>query len=272
MTRRAAALVALALLGLFAAGCQATLDVDANVDRDGRGAVTLRLALDRDAQAALGIPTSEDPAQAAQRFAPLLSDAGWAGGSGQIQATRDPSTGQLVLQTRHLVDSAQQLNSLLSLPRPIGTIAPDRGTLSALPDLPSQAPLLNAADLRLGKASGDNPGFDLFARGGVGEIGRQTCAGNQVVGFGRSLRDSLTITYRFRLPGGPGNTNADETPSGSNVWLARYGDCPALQASSGGGSSSTLVNGLILAGLAGFLLVVFALRALRRRRGRRQSR
>ena len=54
--------------------------------------------------------------------------------------------------------------------------------------------------------------------------------------------------YRFRLPGGPGSTNADETPAGDNLWIARYGDCPPLRASSGGGSSSTLVNGLILAG------------------------
>ncbi len=48
----------------------------------------------------------------------------------------------------------------------------------------------------------------------------------------------------FRLPGGPGTTNADETPVGDNVWVARYGDCPPLQTSSGGGSASTLVNGL----------------------------
>ncbi|CAN0511248.1 unnamed protein product, partial [Phaeothamnion confervicola] len=88
-------------------------------------------------------------------------------------------------------------------------------------------------------------------------------------GFGRSLREALQVNYRFRLPGGPGSTNADQTPTGTNVWTARYGDCPALQASSGGGSSSTLVNGVILAGLTGLLMIVFGLRAVRRRRDRR---
>ncbi len=29
--------------------------------------------------------------------------------------------------------------------------------------------------------------------------GQETCAGNDVVGFGRSLRDALLIRYRFRL-------------------------------------------------------------------------
>ncbi len=105
----------------------------------------------------------------------------------------------------------------------------------------------------------------------MGDIGQETCAGNDVVGFGRSLRDALLIRYRFRLPGGPGTTNADETPAGDNVWVARYGDCPPLQASSGGGSASTLVNGLILAGLTGLLMIVFALRAVRRRRGARAN-
>lgn len=176
-----------------------------------------------------------------------------------------------MLETRHPVDSPSQLDALLSLPRPIGGIAPDESTLAALPELPAQAPLLNAVDFRLGGGSGDNPGFDLFARGGVGEIGQETCAGDEVVGFGRSLRDALEVAYRFRLPGGPGSTNADETPGGDNVWIARYGDCPPLQASSGGGSSSTLVNGLILAGLAGMLVIIFSLRAIRRRRARRES-
>ena len=157
---------------------------------------------------------------------------------------------------------------MLSYPRPLAGIAPDAATLAALTDLPAKAPLLNAVDIHLGNGSGDNPGFDLFARGGVGEIGQETCAGNDIVGFGRTMRSSFEFNYRFRLPGGPGSTNANETPGGRNVWVARYGDCPPLQASSGGGSSSTLVNGIILAILAGFLVIVFGLRALRRRRRR----
>ena len=267
MIRRLAAAVAVMLIAFAAAGCQSTFGVDVDLDRDGRGSVGLRLSLDPAAQESLGLATDADPATAAERFAPLLGDAGWVGGDGQIAATRDQDTGDLVLETQHLVDSPAQLENVLSLDRPIGGIAPDPGTLDALTDLPATAPLLNSVDVRLGDGSGDNPGFNLFARGGVGDIGQETCAGNGTVGFGRSLREALEIRYRFRLPGGPGSTNADETPAGDNVWIARYGDCPPLQASSGGGSSSTLVNGLILAGLAGVLLIVFLLRAVRKRRG-----
>lgn len=271
MIRRLVAGLALVLVALLASGCQGVFDVDVEVDRDGRGSVQMRLSLDSSAQEALGISTSDDPSAAAERFAPLLADAGWVGGDGQIAASRDDSTGELQLETRHLVDSPAQLDDVLSLDRPIGAIAPDPQTLAALPDLPAEAPLLNALDFRLGDGSGDNPGFDLFARGGVGDIGQETCAGGDVTGFGRSLRDALEVTYRFRLPGGPGSTNADETPAGDNVWTARYGDCPPLQASSGGGSSSTLVNGLILAGLAGVLMIVFLSRAVRKRRGPREN-
>ena len=268
MIRRSGLIAALALLALLLVGCRATLDVNVNVNRNGRGSVTLRLTMDAEAQQALGLSTTEDPNVAAQRFEPLLADGGWSGGDGEIAASRDADTGELVLETTHMIDSTEQLDKVLSYPRPLAGIAPDAATLAALTDLPPKAPLLNALDFHLGKGSGDNPGFDLFARGGVGEIGQETCAGNDIVGFGKTMRDSFEFTYRFRLPGGPGSTNADETPAGRNVWLARYGDCPPLRASSGGGSSSTLVNGIILAALAGFLIIVFGLRALRRRRHR----
>ena len=264
--RRLAAGAVLVLVALVASGCQAAFDVDVDLNRGGRGSVGLRLQLDPEAQSALGLPSDADPATAAERFAPLLSDAGWAGGDGQIAASRDESTGDLILETRHLVDSASQLGDILSLKRPISQIPDDPSALTALTDLPGSAPLLNAFDFRLGTGSGDNPGFNLFARGGVGDIGQETCSGSSITGFGLSLREALELRYRFQLPGGPGSTNADQTPAGQNVWVARYGDCPPLRASSGGGSSSTLVNGLILAGLTGLLLVVFALRGLRKRR------
>lgn len=269
MIRRLGLVGALALVALMLAGCQAKLNVDVNVDRDGRGSVTLRLSLDAAAQEAMGLSTSDDPEQAAERFAPLLSDGGWSAGDVQIAATRDESTGELMLETTHAIDSTTQLDTVLSYQRPLSGLAPDAASLAGLTDLPATAPLLNAVDIQLGTGSGDNPGFDLFARGGVGEIGQETCAGNDIVGFGRTMRSSMEFTYRFKLPGGPGSTNADQTPAGRNVWNARYGDCPPLQASSGGGSSSTLVNGVILAALTLFLVIVFGLRALRRRRRRR---
>jgi hypothetical protein len=267
VTVRLALAAALAALAIVVAGCGATLDVDVDVDRDGRGSVGLRLVLDEAAQRALGLSPTEDPEVAAERFSPLLADGGWSGGDGQIAASRDADTGELAMETRKQIESTDELDRVLSYPRRLTGIAPDGATLAALTDLPPTAPLLNALDFRLGDGSGDNPGFDLFARGGVGEIGQETCAGDDIVGFGKRMRDSLEITYRFRLPGGPGSTNADETPAGRTLWIARYGDCPPLSASAGGGSSSTLVNGVILAVLAGFLGLVFGLRALRRRGG-----
>lgn len=280
-----AARVALVLAVLALAGCQASLDVFVEVDRDGSGLLELSLRLDRSAQVALGLGDSPDPQEVAERFEVLLVEGGWLSdpddpdnpsdpgdfgdpdAEGPIAARLDDRTGEIVLTTHHRFDSLRQLERLLSEPRPIAEIAPDEASLAAVPDLPASAPLLNEFRLDLGEATGDNPGFELFARAGVGELGSGTCQDDEAEGFARSLREALAISFRFSLPGGPGTTNADETPGTQNIWRFRFGDCPALQATSGGGSSSTLVNGAILAGLAGLLLFVFAVRALRRRRG-----
>ncbi len=272
MRRRLLAAVLLAVAAALLAGCQARFGTTVEIDREGRGSVELSLALDRAAQAALGLGQAPAPVEVAERFEPLLVEGGWTGGdAGPIEAGLDDRTGEVVLSTRHEVDSVRQLEAIMRQERPIVVIAPDRATRDALPGLPTAAPLLNAWQFRLGEGTGDNPGFELFARGGVGEIGSETCQGDDVSGFGRTLRDALSIAYRLTLPGGPGSTNADDTPGGDNLWRFRYQDCPALQASAGGGGSSTLVNGVILAGLSGFILVVFLLRALRRRRARRAA-
>jgi hypothetical protein len=256
-------------LAVLATSCQARFDLAAAVDREGQGDVSLRLALDEAAQGALGFAPDADPRELALRFEPLLVEGGWIGDdAGPISAARDGRTGEVVLTTRHLVDSPRQLTAVLSERRPIAGLAPDEASLAALPGLPPDAPLLEDVTFRLGEETGDNPGFLLFARGGVGEIDGETCRGDTVEGFGRSLRDALQISYRFRLPGGPGATNANETPSGDNLWVLRFQDCPALRAESGGGSSSTVVNGAILGILGGLLVVIFAVRAVRRRRAR----
>ena len=260
----AAALVAAAAVLL--AGCQARFVVSMEVDRDGRGDLDLSLTVDRSAQAALGFGEAPGTDEVAERFEALLVEGGWNGGDdGPIAAELDDRTGEIKLRTSHKVDSVRQLERLMDASRPIGTIAPDAAALAALPGLPAAAPLLNAWQFRLGEGTGDNPGFEVFGRGGVGEIGSDTCQGDDVEGFGRTLREALAISYRFTLPGGPGRTNADETPGGDNIWRFRYQDCPALQATAGGGSSSTVVNGIILAALSAFILLVFALRSLRRR-------
>jgi hypothetical protein len=261
--------VLLAAAAVLLAGCQARFATTVELDRKGRGFVELSLAVDRSAQAALGLGDTPAPETVAERFEPMLLEGGWTGGdAGPIAARLDDRTGEIVLTSRHEVDSVRQLEAIMRQNRPIAGLAPDDATRAALPGLPASAPLLNAWQFRLGQGTGDNPGFELFGRGGVGEIGSPTCQGDDASGFGRTLRDALSISYRFTLPGGPGSTNADDTPGGDDVWRFRYQDCPALHASSGGGGSSTLVNGAILACLSGFILCVFLLRALRRRRER----
>jgi len=169
-------------------------------------------------------------------------------------------------------DNVDQLSRIMDAPRSLRAVAGDGATADALfaglPDLPRTAPLLNEFSFRLGSGTGDNPGFNLFARGGVGDIGQQTCQGDRAQGFSKTLRDALEIEYRFRLPGGPGSTSAPESSGADNLWKLRYEDCPALQAESGGGSSSTLVNGVILGALTAFLVAVFLVRGVKRRRRR----
>lgn len=107
----------------------------------------------------------------------------------------------------------------------------------------------------------------------MGDVPDFTCSGADIIpkgGTAAQLRESLAFNYQFQLPGGPGSTSADRTPAGVNTWSFPFGDCPRITADSGsGGSSSKLVNGLILAAAAGFILIVLGLRALRRRRDRR---
>jgi hypothetical protein len=262
--RRAALVIcALLVVVLAGSGCASDLEVDVKMNRDGRGTVSLRLALDPSSLSYLGLDGAS-PEKVAQRFAPLVADGGWSGDQGQMTVSIDDS-GATVSASRTF-DTPRQLDEIMSLRRPLASLPPNPSVLAGLPDLPAEVPLLNDFTFRLGTATGDNPGFTLFARGGVGEIGGQTCLGGRAVGNARTLRDGLRIAYRFSLPGGPGSTSAPETPSGANLWRLRFADCPALTATSGGGSSSTLVNGAILAGLVLLLLVVFALRTLRRRR------
>ncbi len=270
-----AALVA-AVLVLVASGCSAQLEMVVEMDRDGRGTVTLDLRMDESALRTLGL-SADDPDAVGARLEPLLDDGSWfpAGGGEALRNIYSVSTeegGAIRLSTSKRFDNVDQLQRIVDHPRDLRALAGEGLGLESLflglPDLPQTVPLLNEFSFRLGEGTGDNPGFNLFARGGVGDIGEQTCQGDRASGFSRTLRDALEIEYRFRLPGGPGATNATESAGSDNVWRIRYEDCPALQAESGGGSSSTLVNGIILGALSLFLIVVFLARALRRRRTR----
>lgn len=273
--RGAALVAALAMAVLALTGCAATLHTDIEMDRTGRGTVTLTLTMDRDALAWWGL-SADDPNGIATRFLPVVSDGGWEPATGGESVQQNvfsysaDGDGGVTLRTRKRFDNVKGLDDIIGRPRGLKDIAGAQAIAiyGGLPDLPSTAPLINDFNFRLGSGTGDNPGFYFFGRGGVGNIGQQTCAGNRVQGFGRSLRDALSIQYRLRVPGGPGSTNADQTSGGASIWNKRFADCPDLKAESGGGSSSTLYNGLVLGMLAGLLIIIFIVRRVRRGRDR----
>ncbi len=273
--RALAAAVLVVLAAALLSGCAATLDVAVEMDRTGRGDVTLTVAMDAAALQGLGL-SADDPDAVAGRLLPLLDDSGWLPAEGgervvaNVFSFSDTDDGGVVLRTRKPFDNVEGLDAILGHRRPIRAVAGDDTALvSQLPDLPEAAPLLNDFTFSLGSGTGDNPGFRLFGRGGVGDIGQATCEGDRAVGLSSFLRNSLQIRYRFTIPGGPGETNADETPGSASVWNLRYEDCDALRAESGGGSSSTLFNGVVLAALSGMIVLAFGVRGLRRRRLRR---
>lgn len=269
--RRLLAALAVALGIVILSGCASTMSTDIQMDRHGRGTVTLTLQLDRDALGFLGL-SADDPAAIATRFAPLLQEGGWAPAEGgesvqqNVFSFSSDDQGGVVLSTRKAFDNVEGLDAIVSQKRDLRLVPSSPEVLGSLADMPDSAPLINDFTFRLGTGTGDNPGFYVFGRGGVGEIGHHTCSGDRVENFSRTLRDSLRLNYSMRVPGGPGTTNATRVSNGAGVWEARFGDCPDLKAESGGGSSSTLVNGLVLGVLTGILILVFVARGVRRRR------
>jgi len=243
--------------------------VGTDVDAGGHGQVRLELHLDQEAQAYLGITSAADVPRVVQERFPWVREAdGWS----EVTTSTD-SSGLMALTTSHAFDDVDTLKTLMDQKRSLDEIAGGPETINSIPDMPHTAPLLNDFSFRLGSGDPPDPGFNLFAQGGVGDVPDFTCSGDSIEpagGTAATLRQSLGFNYRFRLPGGPGDTTADSTRGNVNAWSFPFGDCPRIVADTGGGgSSSTLVNGLILAALAGFILIVLGLRVLRRRRGRR---
>lgn len=268
--RRAAALVLFAVSLMALSGCTGRFVVDVEMDREGAGRLVASLSVDAEGAAELGLVGSdEDVARAALGLFPwLAADPGWVASDDQpgrhIAVQRDEG-GSVAISSRHAFESVPQMRALLTEARPLATV-PRADTVD---DLAAAVPFINALTFTLGDATGDFPGFDLFARGGVGELQQATCSGNRLLQAGSvetRLRQGFEIVYRFTLPGGPGRTNADDVRSGRTAeWSHRFGDCPAIRATSGGGSSSTLINGIILAVASVLIGLVLVLRAFRRR-------
>jgi hypothetical protein len=165
--------------------------------------------------------------------------------------------------------------AVTTTPAPRARVAPQ----SVLTDLSAIAPLQEVLVLRF-EAAQTGPDrapatFRIATRGGVGEIGDATCsslASRPPTIADRQLQDGLTLRYRYRMPS-PVESASDgaERTRGQVAWSMPYGRCDLLEASSAGASSTAAVNGLILGGALGFILIVLGLRALSKRRRRRRT-
>jgi hypothetical protein len=259
-----ALLIAVVALG---GGCAAQFTQRVTMGAGGDGSLDLRLKLDPEAQRTLGFTAlSGTPAHRAAQLFPWVNEAdGWRA----VQSSTEGS--DLVLTSGHSFPSTEVLQELMSRKRPLVPIAGNPELLAQIPDMPTTSPLLNDWTFSLGSGHAPNPGFNLFAQGGIGDVPDATCNPSQLQNsrVAMELRGALQFVYEFRLPGGPGNNDANAVDRDLTTWAAHFGDCPRITADTGGSGNGKVLNGLILAGAAGLILIVLGLRGLRRRRERR---
>ena len=267
MRRVAVAVALLIAVVALGGGCAAQFTQRVTMGSGGDGTLDLRLRLDPEAQRTLGFTgLSGSPARRAAQLFPWVNQAdGWR----PVESSTDGST--LVLTSGHNFSSTDVLEVLMSRKRPLVPIAGNPELLAQIPDMPRTSPLLNDWTFSLGSGEAPNPGFNLFAQGGVGDVPDATCNPSQLQNsrVAMELRGALQLAYQFRLPGGPGNNDANAVDGDLTSWAAQFGDCPRITADTGGSGSGKVLNGLILAGAAGLVLIVLGLRGLRRRRERR---
>lgn len=117
------------------------------------------------------------------------------------------------------------------------------------------------------------PTFTVVSRGGVGDVLDPICdaASNRYVKTraDKALGAGLDLRYTWAMPTGilEMSEGATVTPDNQNAtWAMPYGRCELMELSSAGADDGRFVNGLILGGALLFLLIVFALRSLARRR------
>jgi hypothetical protein len=118
------------------------------------------------------------------------------------------------------------------------------------------------------------PTFTVASRGGVGDVLDPICdaGSNRYVKTraDKALGAGLEFRYTWAMPTGilELSEGAMVTPDNQNAtWAMPYGQCTLMELSSAGADDGRFVNGLILGGVLLFLLIVFALRSLARRRG-----
>ena len=119
--------------------------------------------------------------------------------------------------------------------------------------------------------------FTLASRGGVGDVLDPICdaGSNRYVKTraDKALGAGLDFRYTWAMPTPilELSDGATVTPDNQNAsWLMPYGSCRLMELSSAGADDGRFVNGLILGGALLFLLIVFALRSLSRRRRTQQ--
>ena len=116
--------------------------------------------------------------------------------------------------------------------------------------------------------------FTVASRGGVGDVLDPICdaGSNRYVKTraDRALGAGLTFLYTWAMPTPilELSEGAVVTPDKQNAtWSMPYGQCRLMELSSAGADDGRFVNGLILGAALLFLLIVFALRSIARRRG-----
>jgi hypothetical protein len=150
--------------------------------------------------------------------------------------------------------------------------------------LPSQTTLQSLLASEFTSARTDRSGrrvratFTIASRAGVGEVLDPTCdaASNryQKTRADKDLVKGFTLRYLWAMPSGisVASEGAAITPDNATAtWTMPYGQCELMEISSTGADDGRFVNGLILGGTLVFLMIVFALRSLGKRRRARND-
>lgn len=118
--------------------------------------------------------------------------------------------------------------------------------------------------------------FSIGSRGGVGDLLEAPCnTGSRRIDFtraDRALQRGLGFSYAWAMPAKIALSSTGAKVSGDGYvarWTMPYGSCLRMEMSSAGAEDGRVVNGIILGAAVLFLALVFALRAVSRRRRRR---